>query len=329
MPQRTQTMNDCEEDEDEFNQLDGSMDSESRTKRGDGVDIIMEEDEEYQNNDDGGGESGGEEFERENNANFLDTCTVPNLIPTASEKKKKSKTSKSSPMKNAKDAPGGNGQSSKKEAKADKKMKGQLNMMITAAAAQNNGQAIMSPQIKITIKNTKQLSSKDITKQQSDKSQSQNTPNQSKGKAEKLLNSITMQSSVQKGTGGGDLNNQQSASKDQNSSAKMTKEQQILMQQAAAAALKEQKKKNKQKQVALLHSMPKNLEEEQQKFFESDCKVNPIFEYENPSLASKYLSQFKEPNDEFMQIAKQILDSFLQYYGSESNYLVTEGNILT
>jgi hypothetical protein len=63
---------------------------------------------------------------------------------------------------------------------------------------------------------------------------------------------------------------------------------------------KEAKKKNKQKNVALIHSMPKNLEEEQQRFFESECKVNPIFEYENPAQATKYLSQFKEPNDEYM-----------------------------
>lgn len=46
-------------------------------------------------------------------------------------------------------------------------------------------------------------------------------------------------------------------------------------------------------------------------------------------LASKFLSQFKEPNDEFMQIAKKILDSFLTYYGSESAYLLTEGEVLT
>lgn len=75
--------------------------------------------------------------------------------------------------------------------------------------------------------------------------------------------------------------------------------------------------------------MPKNLEEEQLKFFESECKINPQFEYENSALAQKYLSQFKEPNDEFMQIAKKILDSFLTYFGSESNYLVTEGKILS
>ena len=41
------------------------------------------------------------------------------------------------------------------------------------------------------------------------------------------------------------------------------------------------------------------------------------------------MSQFKEPNDEYMLIAKKILDSFLNTYGSESNYLLTEGNILT
>ena len=100
-------------------------------------------------------------------------------------------------------------------------------------------------------------------------------------------------------------------------------------QAAPQISMKELKKKNKQKNVALIHSMPKNLEEEQQKFFESDCKLNPIFDYENPALATKYLSQFKEPNDEYMQIAKNILDGFLQVYGSETNYLSTEGNIIT
>jgi len=30
-----------------------------------------------------------------------------------------------------------------------------------------------------------------------------------------------------------------------------------------------------------------------------------------------------------MQIAKKILDAFLNYYQSESNYLATEGKILT
>ena len=54
-----------------------------------------------------------------------------------------------------------------------------------------------------------------------------------------------------------------------------------------------------------------------------------MFDYENPALATKYLSQFKEPNDEFMQIAKKILDNFLHYYESETNYLITEGKVLS
>lgn len=75
--------------------------------------------------------------------------------------------------------------------------------------------------------------------------------------------------------------------------------------------------------------MPKNLDEEQIKFFENKCVVNPIFEYENPAQAQKYLMQFKQPNDEYILIAKKILDSFLKHYESESAYLELEGNILT
>jgi hypothetical protein len=45
--------------------------------------------------------------------------------------------------------------------------------------------------------------------------------------------------------------------------------------------------------VALIHSLPKNLEEETIKFFESNCTYNPVFDYENPNLAQKYLSEFK------------------------------------
>ncbi len=48
--------------------------------------------------------------------------------------------------------------------------------------------------------------------------------------------------------------------------------------------LSQQKKKKKQ-QVALVHSLPKNIEEQWLKFIESDCKYNPQFEYENHSMA--------------------------------------------
>jgi len=81
--------------------------------------------------------------------------------------------------------------------------------------------------------------------------------------------------------------------------------------------------------VALLHSLPKNLDEECVRFFENQCSINPVFEYDNPALAFKYLQQFKQPNDEYMMIAKNILESFLKYYQSETEYLTTEGEILT
>jgi hypothetical protein len=35
--------------------------------------------------------------------------------------------------------------------------------------------------------------------------------------------------------------------------------------------------------------LPKNLEEEQARFFESNMTINPVFDYENPALATKYL----------------------------------------
>jgi len=40
------------------------------------------------------------------------------------------------------------------------------------------------------------------------------------------------------------------------------------------------------------------------------------------------LEQFDEPDGEFLDIAMEILDSFLQEYGSESNYLDAEGKKL-
>ena len=45
------------------------------------------------------------------------------------------------------------------------------------------------------------------------------------------------------------------------------------------------KKKSKGKNMfALIHTLPKNLEEQQEAFFENDCKINPQFEYENFAL---------------------------------------------
>lgn len=51
----------------------------------------------------------------------------------------------------------------------------------------------------------------------------------------------------------------------------------------------------KRKAMSLMASIPKNLEEQERLFFESGCTVNPKFEYDNPSLAAKFLASFKKP----------------------------------
>jgi len=76
------------------------------------------------------------------------------------------------------------------------------------------------------------------------------------------------------------------------------------------------------------HCVPKNLEEQKQVFFESNCTVNPVFEYESYAATQKYIAQFKEPSEELLELAKRILNSFIEIYGSESNYEATEGEIV-
>ena len=41
------------------------------------------------------------------------------------------------------------------------------------------------------------------------------------------------------------------------------------------------------------------------------------------------MQQYKEPSEEFLDLAIKILESFIAQYGSESLYLETEGDILT
>lgn len=79
--------------------------------------------------------------------------------------------------------------------------------------------------------------------------------------------------------------------------------------------------KKKGKGVALVNSLPKNLEDECERFFESGFTTNPVFKYENPKLAEKFRMQFLKPHDEYMEIAKKIIDSFMEEYGSETNWL--------
>lgn len=78
----------------------------------------------------------------------------------------------------------------------------------------------------------------------------------------------------------------------------------------------------------MIHCQPKNIEEQKVIFFESDCTVNPVFEYENYAATLKFLAQFKEPSDELLELSKRILNSFIEIYGSESSYLETEGDIV-
>ena len=87
-------------------------------------------------------------------------------------------------------------------------------------------------------------------------------------------------------------------------------------------------KKNGLKLQALNNALPKNLQECYDRFFESDFKVNPQFEYENANLATKFLEQFDEPDGKYLDIAIRILDSFLEEYGTESAYLDAEGKKL-
>lgn len=81
--------------------------------------------------------------------------------------------------------------------------------------------------------------------------------------------------------------------------------------------------------MALVHTQPKNIEEQRQIFFDSDCTVNPVFEYENYAATQKFLAQFKEPSEEFLELSKQILDSFITIFGTESAYLETEGEVVS
>jgi hypothetical protein len=91
----------------------------------------------------------------------------------------------------------------------------------------------------------------------------------------------------------------------------------------------EEGKKKKQVTIKILASMPNNAREEEEPFFASGFTVNPVFEYDNPMVASKFISQFKKPRSELMPIATKIMDAFLAEYGSESNYFLTEGRVIT
>jgi hypothetical protein len=106
-------------------------------------------------------------------------------------------------------------------------------------------------------------------------------------------------------------------------------EQSSTTQQKGAGKKKKDKGEKKANVWALVNTTPKNLEEQEQLFFESNCTYNPQFEYENIESTQKFLSMYKEPNTELLDIAQKILDSFIQMFGSETAYLESEGEIIS
>lgn len=89
------------------------------------------------------------------------------------------------------------------------------------------------------------------------------------------------------------------------------------------------KKKVKQNEKTLINVRPKNIVEQQELFFANKFKINPIFEYENPQLTQKTMLSYAQASFQYLDIAKVILDSFLETFGSETKYLETEGDILS
>lgn len=54
-------------------------------------------------------------------------------------------------------------------------------------------------------------------------------------------------------------------------------------------------------------------------FFDSNCKINPIFEYEFPLLTQKYVNEFNIEDDPFLlNIAIKIMEAFLKEYKSKN-----------
>ena len=80
---------------------------------------------------------------------------------------------------------------------------------------------------------------------------------------------------------------------------------------------------------SIMHMTPINVIEQQELFFANNCKINPIFEYANYSATLKYKQLHSIPRDEYLALAKKILDSFMEEYGCESNYLESEGDVLS
>lgn len=88
-------------------------------------------------------------------------------------------------------------------------------------------------------------------------------------------------------------------------------------------------KKSTQNECALLHTLPRNIEEQQELFFANDCAINPQFEYDNYEATLRFMKYYGEPSTAYIPIAEKILESFLATFKSESEYLATEGDIVS
>ena len=73
---------------------------------------------------------------------------------------------------------------------------------------------------------------------------------------------------------------------------------------------------------------PNNQHAEKQKFFDSDFTYNPQFTYTNPTQRDKYSALFT-PQTELLDTAKTILDRFIDDFGTEDDYLDSEGPVLS
>lgn len=87
----------------------------------------------------------------------------------------------------------------------------------------------------------------------------------------------------------------------------------------------ENAEKPKKKNNKILASMPANWEEEEKTFFESNFEYNPQFVYDSPATNRRFLKMFPAPRYDYLPQAKNIMDKFLETYGSESKYFETEG----
>ncbi len=76
--------------------------------------------------------------------------------------------------------------------------------------------------------------------------------------------------------------------------------------------------------------VPVNLESEERAFFNSECKRNPQFQYENLRLVQRIVALYQKPSQTLLPLAIQIIEAFLARYTTETRHLERDGgDILT